>query len=135
MSRRWDDETGKLRNATQITMRWAGGVVVLDVAGYFTEDSEPALDSAYEEACALGAARLLLNFDGHGLITSAGYGLMIKLIRRVRDKGQDLRIAQPSQRTRRMLQIMGLTHTAPVYASEQEALEAFEEGNNSDLPL
>lgn len=135
MSRRWDDEAGKLRNATQIAARWAGGVLILDVTGYFTEDSEPALDSAYEEACALGAARLLLNFDGHGLITSAGYGLIIKLIRRVRDKGQDLRIVQPSQRTRRMLQIMGLTHTVPVYTSEQEALAEIEETNDSDSAL
>ncbi len=125
MSRRWDEETGKLRDGTQITMRWSDGVAVFDITGYFTEDSESALNVVYDEACALGAARLLMNLDGSGLITSAGYGVIIKLLRRVREKGQDLRIAQPSEQTRRMFQIMGLTHAVPIYANEQEVLEAF----------
>lgn len=126
MNHRVDRETTSNRHGAQIRLRWNDGVAIMDITGHFAEDAESTLELVYQEACALGAAQILLNFDGQGLITSAGYGLIIKLVRRTRQKGQELRIAQPSERTRRMFQIMGLTHAVAIHAAEHEALQAFQ---------
>ena len=71
------------------------------------------------------ATKLLLNFDRQSFITSSGFGTIIKLLWKTRDKGQTLRIAHPAMQVRTIFNTIGLTQSIGVFASEAEALEDF----------
>jgi anti-anti-sigma factor len=114
-----------MRSKTQILVRHAGDVAIFDVNGSLTEDSEKDLTEAYEQVQAEGLTRMLINFDRHCFITSSGFGLIVKLIWGMRNTDRVLRVSHPSDQTRKTFDVIGLTRSIEVFASEQEALAGF----------
>ena len=113
-----------MRSKTQISVRVTdGGIVVFDITGYLTEDSEADMSTAYDENET--ASKILLNFDRTSFITSSGFGLIVKLLWKTRNKEQALRVAHPSDQVRRMFNVIGLTRSLEVFPSEAEALHGF----------
>ena len=69
---------------------------MFDISGYLTEDSEEAMNSAYQQEDIQEIKKILLNLDPQSFITSSGFGLIVKLLWNTSDKGQVLRVAHPS---------------------------------------
>jgi anti-anti-sigma factor len=109
-----------MRSKTQISVRRKEDIAIFDITGYLTEDSEADMNAAYEQSEA--ASKILLNFDRDSFITSSGFGLIVKLIWKIRNKDQILRVAHPSEQVRRTFNIIGLTRSLEIFVSEEEAL-------------
>ncbi len=118
-------EEENVRAQPQVSIRHEGDVAIFDITGYLTNESEEALNDAYADNGVQEATKLLLNFDRQSFITSSGFGTIIKLLWKTRDKGQTLRIAHPAMQVRTIFNTIGLTQSIGVYASEAEALEDF----------
>lgn len=114
-----------MRAQPQITIRQEGDVAIFDITGYLTNESEDALNDAYADNGVQETSKLLLNFDRQSFITSSGFGTIIKLLWKTREKGQTMRIAHPATQVRTIFNTIGLTQSIGVYASEEEALEDF----------
>lgn len=112
-----------MRLEPQITVRDVGEVTIFDIIGYFTEDSAEAMNAAYDQS--VGSAKILLHFDQHSFITSSGFGIIVKLIWQARSKGQILRIAHPSDQMRQIFDVIGLSQSMKIFASEETALADF----------
>ena len=119
---------------SQISVRYSGEVAIFDIGGYLTEDSEEALISAYQQERVQNLPKILLNFDEESFITSSGFGLIVKLLWKLREKGQVLRVAHPSHQVRRIFDTIGLTRnlkgpdsarTTEIFESEEDALTGF----------
>ena len=119
---------------SQISVRYSGEVAIFDVSGYLTEDSEEALISAYQQERVQNSPKILMNFDEESFITSSGFGLIVKLLWKLREKEQVLRVAHPSHQVRRIFNTIGLTRnlkgpestrTTEIFESEGEALTGF----------
>jgi anti-anti-sigma factor len=114
-----------MRSETQILVRYVGEIAVFDVTGYLTEDSEAGIHTACEQVKPENTTKILLNFDQQSFITSSGFGLIVKLIWKMRNKGQILRVAHPSDQIRKIFEVIGLLRSIDVFASEKEALADF----------
>ncbi len=114
-----------MRGQPQVSIRFEDDVAVFDITGYLTNESEEAINDAYAITEVQEAAKLLLNFDRQSFITSSGFGTIIKLLWKTRDKGQSLRIAHPATQVRTIFNTIGLTQSVGVFATEKEALEEF----------
>ena len=112
-----------MRSKSKITVRHAGEISIFDITGYFTEDSTEAMDAAYDQH--LDSTKILLHFDRQSFITSSGFGLIVKLIWKTRSKGQILRVAHPSDQMRQVFDVIGLSQSIDVFASEEIALADF----------
>jgi anti-anti-sigma factor len=119
---------------SQISVRYSGEVAIFDVSGYLTEDSEEALISAYQQERVQNSPKILMNFDEESFITSSGFGLIVKLLWKLREKEQVLRVAHPSHQVRRIFNTIGLTRnmkgpesarTTEIFESEGDALIGF----------
>jgi anti-anti-sigma factor len=119
---------------SQISVRYSGEVAIFDISGYLTEDSEEALNSAYQQEKVQSLSKILLNFDEQSFITSSGFGLIVKLLWKLREKEQVLRVAHPSHQVRRIFNTIGLTRnvkgpesarTTEIFESEEDALAGF----------
>ena len=82
-----------MRSAPQITVRHIGEISIFDITGYFTEDSAEGMNAAYDQS--VDSAKILLCFDQQSFITSSGFGVIVKLIWKTRNKRQILQ-TEPS---------------------------------------
>ena len=111
------------RSEPRVTVRNDGEISIFDITGYFTEDSAEAIKAAYDQSA--DAAKILLRFDRQSFITSSGFGIIVKLIWKTRNKGQVLRIVHPSNQMRQVFDIIGLSQSIEIFASEEIALADF----------
>ena len=107
----------------RVTVRHDGEISIFDITGYFTEDSAEGIDAAYDQSA--NAAKILLRFDRQSFITSSGFGVIVKLIWKTRNKGQILRVAHPSNQMRHIFDVIGLSQSIEIFASEEIALVDF----------
>ena len=112
-----------MRSVPQITVRCIGEISIFDIAGYFTEDSAEGINAAYDQS--VDSSKILLRFDRQSFITSSGFGVIVKLIWKMRSKGQVLRVAHPSDQMRHIFDVIGLSQTIEIFASEETALVDF----------
>ena len=114
-----------MRSKTQISVRHIKEMAIFDVIGLLSEESEEEWRAACEQADMANATRILINFDQRSFITSSGFGLIVKLISKARNTGQILRVAHPNDSVRKNFEVIGLTRSIEVFASEEEALADF----------
>lgn len=114
-----------MRTQPQISIRHEDDVAVFDITGYLTNESEDAINDAYADNGVQDATKILLNFDRQSFITSSGFGTIIKLLWKTREKGQSLRIAHPAMQVRTIFNTIGLNQSIGVFESEVEALDDF----------
>lgn len=113
-------------NQIRVSTRTAGDVTVIRIEGNVSTDAESPLENAYKAVCASGAQHILVSFREGDYIDSAGIALIIHLAAEGRERGQILRIAQPSKHFRRVFaDIIGLDEYVDIFASEEEALRDF----------
>ena len=111
------------RSEPRVTVRHDGEISIFDITGYFTEDSAEGISAAYDQSA--NATKILLRFDRHSFITSSGFGVIVKLIWKTRNRGQVLRVAHPSNQMRQVFDIIGLSQSIDIFASEEIALTDF----------
>ena len=112
-----------MRSEPRVTVRHEGEISIFDITGYFTEDSAEEINAAYDQSA--NAAKILLHFDRQSFITSSGFGVIVKLIWKTRNRGQVLRVAHPSNQMRQVCDIIGLSQSIDIFASEEKALTDF----------
>ena len=111
------------RSETRVTVRHDGEISIFNITGYFTEDSAEGINAAYDQSA--NAAKILLCFDRQSFITSSGFGVIVKLIWKTRNRGQGLRVSHPSNQMRQVFDIIGLSQSIDIFASEEKALTDF----------
>ena len=111
------------RSEPRVTVRHDGEISIFEITGYFTEDSAEGIDAAYDQSA--NAAKILLRFDRQSFITSSGFGVIVKLVWKARNRGQVLRVAHPSNQMRHVFDIIGLSQSIDIFASEDIALADF----------
>lgn len=112
-----------MRSEPRVTVRHEGEISIFDITGYFTEDSAEEINAAYDQSA--NAAKILLHFDRQSFITSSGFGVIVKLIWQTRNRGQVLRVAHPSNHMQQVFDIIGLSQSIDIFASEEKALMDF----------
>ena len=113
-------------NQIRVSTQPHGDVRVIRVEGNVSTDAEAPLGNAYEAICASGVQHIVLSFREGDYIDSAGIALIIHLAAEARERGQILRIAQPSRHFRRVFtDIIGLNEYVDIFGSEEEALRDF----------
>ena len=115
------DLTGEPRTSTDV--RQVGDLAaVIDIKGDVTAASEPVLMSAYEEAAAQGARRLVLNFGGLEYMNSGGIGMLVTLLVRANRQHKELAAYGLSDHYREIFELTRLDEAITIYDNERSAL-------------
>ena len=115
------DLTGEPRTSTDV--RQVGDLAaVIDIKGDVTAASEPVLMSAYEEAAAQGARRLVLNFGGLEYMNSGGIGMLVTLLVRANRQHKELAAYGLSDHYREIFELTRLDEAITIYDNERLAL-------------
>ncbi len=108
---------------TSTDVRQVGDLAaVIDIKGDVTAASEPVLMSAYEEAAAQGARRLVLNFGGLEYMNSGGIGMLVTLLVRANRQHRELPAFGLSDHYREIFELTRLDEAITIYDDERSAL-------------
>ena len=91
------------------TLEGGPGVTILSVAGELDVSTARGLESAVDEACGAQPSELLFDLSELRFMDSAGIAVLLGAARRV----PSVRLRDPSQAVRRVLEMTGLTQVLP----------------------
>lgn len=106
----------------EATARQRGGTAVIDLVGEVNRDAGTALSAAYNEASAMGARSLLLNFSDVDYINSTGIAVIVGILARSRQDGIALTVCGLSEHYRTIFEITRLIDFMEIFPDEESAV-------------
>jgi anti-sigma B factor antagonist len=101
---------------------FAGGLV-LTLSGELDAYDAPALRTAFADAAeTAGEATVVLDLSAVSFIDSTALGTVVGLLRRVRERGGELRVVLPETEARRIFELTALERTLDVRPDRATAL-------------
>ncbi len=100
-------------------------VQLFEVIGRVDSTNATELGTAMDRAVDDGKSNLVLDLSGVEYMSSAGLREMVRILKRVKRVGGDLRIANPSERVREVLELAGLDSVFEIYPTPVEAVGSF----------
>jgi len=100
-------------------------VQLFEVIGRVDSTNAAELGSAMDKSVDDGKTNLVLDLSGVEYMSSAGLREMVRVLKRVKRTGGDLRIANPSERVREVLELAGLDSIFEIYPTQVEAVGSF----------
>ncbi|MCA9410928.1 MAG: STAS domain-containing protein [Candidatus Omnitrophica bacterium] len=102
------------------------------ISGYLDSSTFPQLQEHLNNLMKQGNLHYLLDLEDLDYISSAGLGVLMGILREVREKDGDLKIVNMSEKIERVFYLLGFSRLMKVYASEEEALESFQNPEKSE---
>ncbi|MCC6800766.1 MAG: STAS domain-containing protein [Chloroflexota bacterium] len=100
-------------------------VQLFEVLGRVDSTNAAELGLAMDRAADEGRSHIVLDLGGVEYMSSAGLREMVRVLKRVKRAGGDLRIANPSDRVREVLELAGLDTIFEIYSTQVEAVGSF----------
>lgn len=100
-------------------------VRLFEIVGRVDSSNASELGGALDRAADDGNNNLVLDLSGVDYMSSAGLREMVRILKRVKRNGGDLRIANPSERVREVLELAGLDSIFEIYPTQVEAVGSF----------
>jgi anti-sigma B factor antagonist len=110
-----------LRIHTQI----AGDVFILLCDGRIVFGDEGAILRERVVKMLTGTPKIVVNLHGVEYIDSGGLGMLVGLLVSARNRGGELKLVSPNQRTKELLRRTSLDSIFRVYGNNDEAVAAF----------
>lgn len=102
-----------------------GDITVLRYEGSLDADNLAGFKKAVYEAADKGAVKFILDASKIDFIDSMGLGVIISLLRRIKQKGGDIKISSLTADVRTIFEITKLYRLFDVHDNEKSALDAF----------
>lgn len=101
-----------------------GGDCVVTVTGEVDVYTSPSLKERLVEAADEGCTKIIVSLDGVGFIDSSGLGVLVGLLRRVKERGGKLVLVCSREQILKIFRITGLDKVFPIVGSVDEARES-----------
>ncbi len=94
---------------------------IVDITGEMDVYTTPQAKTAMLDLLEKGYYHLVVNLQKTEYLDSTALGMLVGTLKRLRERGGDLRLVAPAPRIRRLLEITRLINVFSIDASEQEA--------------
>jgi anti-sigma B factor antagonist len=101
------------------------GISVLKVSGYLDTTTASELETALYGLLDRGAYKIVVDLSGVNYISSAGWGIFIGEIKRIRNHGGDLKLSGMTGDVHEVFQLLEFHSILEAFGSTPEAIEAF----------
>jgi len=108
-----------------VSSRQAGTAQLIDVNGEIDLYTSSVVQDCIQTLIDQGHTRLIVDLDGVSYLDSTGLGLLMKVALKLQETGGRLAVLCASAKVLRVLGLLGLTESLPVYAAEAEAVASF----------
>jgi anti-sigma B factor antagonist len=102
-----------------------GGISILKVSGYLDTTTAGELETALYGLLDRDIYKVVVDLTGVNYISSAGWGIFIGEIKRIRNHGGDLKLSGMVGDVHEVFQLLEFHSILEAYSTSQEAVEAF----------
>lgn len=106
------------------------GVVMVETSGYVDQANCHLLQKTIDDSLAGDTYKLIFDFKNLVYMSSAGWGVLIGEIKRFRESGGDIKLANMGPEIYEIYQMLEFYHIISEYPSVEEALKSF--GDSQD---
>jgi anti-sigma B factor antagonist len=107
------------------TRQTEGGVIVVAPTGRLDVGGAPALKDAMNDLGRNGPPKVVIDMEGVSFVDSTGLGSVIAVLKQIRNRQGELRLAAPNQQVRVVLELTTLDKVFPYFATLEDALSGF----------
>lgn len=117
---------GSAEDGLDINVRRHSQVQVVQLRGPLRMGSAvDALRQTIEDALGSGDTRILINLSEVPMIDSSGIGLLVKFLVSTKQRGGNIKLAEPSKFAVQTLRMVGVLNLFEIYDSDEAAIESF----------
>jgi YesN/AraC family two-component response regulator len=114
----------KEKEGNEVSFERVEDIAIMEIAGDLTSFSEAVLLDAYETLSVEGSHRIVMQFEENCSITGAGINLLIRILSESKKRNQMVVISGLSENYKEILEIVGITRLAQIYALKKDAIKA-----------
>lgn len=107
------------------TTRTSGDVDVLRLNGRFDAYETPEIIKWVEENVSLSSAKVVVNLSGVNFIDSSALAVLVKIMKRCREHGGDLKLCNLQQPVLIIFELTRLDKAVEIFKSEEAAIRSF----------
>jgi anti-sigma B factor antagonist len=104
-----------------------GDINVIYLKGYLDAHTAPTLENTFSELINTGSFKLVVNFKDLAYISSAGLGVFMAFIEKVRENSGDMKLSTMSDKVYNIFDLLGFPLLYEIYKNEDEAVKKFNE--------
>jgi anti-sigma B factor antagonist len=104
-------------------------VLILSADGGIDSVSAEELVSDLETLVAAGARKLIVDCSRLGFISSYGIAVLVRLHKKLAERGGDVKLAALESRVARLIALVGLERVFQIYTTVDDARNAFRSGS------
>jgi anti-sigma B factor antagonist len=109
----------------EISTEERGGVSLLTISGRIDSNTTPGLDEALRALINANRTRIIVDMKGVKYLGSSALRALVSAIRAAKKGGGDVRVAQPSERVKEVIELAGLGSIIVLYDDLTEAVDSF----------
>jgi anti-sigma B factor antagonist len=111
----------------KINSREISNINVLDLSGYLDAHTAPVLEEAFTNLISQGKYKIVVNFSSLDYISSAGLGVFMAFIDKVRSNSGDIKMASMPNKIFNIFDLLGFPLLYEIYSSESDAVNKYNE--------
>ncbi|MBN2030656.1 STAS domain-containing protein [bacterium] len=101
-------------------------VSIIYLNGYLDAHTAPDFEKALQELVDQERVNIVVNLSELTYISSAGLGVFMGFIENIRDKGGDIKLAEPTEKVYRVFDLLGFPVLYEVFKKEEEAINKYQ---------
>jgi len=109
-----------------------GNVSIINLAGFLDAHTASSLESEFTKLIDSNRFRIVVDFKDLAYISSAGLGVFMAYIEKIRDNNGDIKLAGMSDKVYNIFDLLGFPLLYEIFKSEEEAVNKFKETNSSE---
>lgn len=106
-----------------------GMVSIINLTGYLDAHTAPALENSFTELIDQSKFKIIVNFKDLAYISSAGLGVFMAYIEKIRNNDGDIKLAEMNEKVFNIFDLLGFPLLYEIFNSEDEAIHKFDESD------
>ena len=109
------------------SVKEVGGINVVYLKGYLDAHTAPALENTFSNLINESKYNIVVNFRDLAYISSAGLGVFMAFIEKIRDNQGDIKLSTMTDKVFNIFDLLGFPLLYEIFKSEDDAVSKFNE--------
>ena len=114
------------------TVKHQGDVSLVYLNGYLDAHTASVLENNFSELINQDKYKIVVNFKDLQYISSAGLGVFMAFIEKIRDNRGDIKLTSMSDKVYNIFDLLGFPLLYEIYKTEDEAVKKFSEQSSEE---
>lgn len=109
------------------TLKEQGDISIIKLKGFLDAHTAPVLENKFDELIKNNKYKIVVDFHDLSYISSAGLGVFMAYIEKVRENQGDIKLASMSDKVYNIFDLLGFPLLYEIFKTEEEAVKKFNE--------